>query len=221
MFLQRDQFIATTSDCVAICGGYYQGDSVHVGIYWQSEGERKIFHFLDPTRIHVEEVTDQKFEEYLFNPLHSFHPDHIPFLAALAEDVADNLVNAFVFRREGAYYDGASFAFDSGLFTGATAPEKYVNCAVFSFAVFKSLGYTLIDWDSWPSMVPAHADFLDAWLDSQAIPQAERGAYYAKTKALRGRHLFVSPSTVSRPSDFIENDPLASSFMLASFGVTV
>jgi hypothetical protein len=214
VLLTRDEFVLQNgNDCLAICGYYVQGDAVHVGIYWNSENEKRIFHFVNANKIPIEDANLSIFSNYYFSKISDFNIELLPVLAATAELVSENKLNDFSFNRVGAYYDGGKFEFHSGAFTGKTTAEKYVNCGVFAFAFLKTFDHTLIDWQSWPDVDRANLNFLENWLEKQAIPLEERHTYYNKTKIVRGKHILVSPLTKTQPSPYSENEPMAYNFI--------
>lgn len=210
MLQYRDAYLnATLTEGIAICGFYCGYDSIHVGLYWNSEGEKKVVHFLDGSNIPVQPVDIADFEFYMFNTVVDF-PDYLlPSISALSELISQNKMNGFIFNRVGVAYDGGTFTFDQGSYTGKTGPEKFVNCGVFVVALLNTYGYSLIDWVSWPNVDQAHLDFLTTWLTTNNIPANEWLPYYHKTKAIRGKHIIVSPSTQTHPSPYNEAHQLA------------
>ncbi|MBS1601163.1 MAG: hypothetical protein JST42_00750 [Bacteroidetes bacterium] len=208
MLRYRDQFLRDhAEDGVAVCGLYIRGDAVHVGLYWKTGQERKVVHFQAGDNIPVEEVTNPGFQVYLFNPIADFQNEFLPSIAALAELVSQNQLNGFVFNRVGIVYEGGKFDFQSGAFTGKTAAEKFVNCAVFLIALLKTYDYTLLNWESWPNLQPDHA--LELWLDHHQVPDEQKEPFYSMRKEIRGKHALVAPSTQSKPSEYVETDQMA------------
>lgn len=205
----RDTFIKNNREGIAICGRYYGSDAVHVGIYWNSEGEKRIFHFNDGDNIPVEDASLPKFTNYYFVEVPNFRNELLPLLAATAELVSNNQLNGFIFNRKGTCYDGGKFEYVNGAFTGKTTPEKFINCGVFAFAFLQSFGVTLIEWLTWPRIRAGSLTFLEDWLNAKSIHIPLRIHYYNKTRVVRGKHILSSPLTATQPSEFQENEPTA------------
>lgn len=202
----RQQVLNNNSD-IAICGVYCGNDSIHVGIYWNFEGEQKIFHFLNGQKIPIQDVQEDKFEKYLFNSLPNFPSFLLPSFISLAELISENQVNNFKFKREDVIYNGGKFEFNSGDFNSPEY-ERIINCGVFVVALLNTFDYALIDWQTWPNQLST--DYLNDWLLEMGIPQAEWSEYYSQVKQIRGKHIIVSPSTANKPSQYIEAENLSS-----------
>ena len=210
MLPYRDAFLTNNpNEGIAICGSHVGADAIHVGLFWNYEGETRVIHFLSGQNIPVQEVSDAPFANYFFNPIPDFPADLIPSLSALSELISQNQLNGFTFRRVGLLYDGGKFDFQTGAYTGKTPAEKYVNCAVFVIALLRTYDYILLDWDSWPNANPANRTFLDQWLNNSGIPARERQQYYNMTKEVRGKHVIVCPGTTTKPSPHMEAQTLA------------
>jgi hypothetical protein len=198
---------------LAICGVKVGGDNVHVGIFWRSEGEAKIIHFQNGNWIPVQEVTDHSFQSFLFNPIENFPSLLLPTLAGLAELISNNQLNGFIFNRVGVIFNGGKFEFQSGAFTGKSPVEKFVNCGVFVILLLNTFDHIILDWQTWPNVDPANLTFLDRWLNANGIAPAERHLYYNMTKAVRGKHVLVSPSTATQPSPYNEAEAAANALL--------
>jgi hypothetical protein len=196
-------------DGLAICGVHCPGDAIHVGIFWHSEGEKRIIHFQNGTNIPVEDLENPQFNHFFFNPIRDFPLDVLPSLAALSELISDNDENAFVFNREPVIYNGGKFHFPTGNYEAQSPVEKIVNCAVFVLALLNTYDYQLLDWNSWPNISEDNNAFLNSWLDHYNIPHDQRSAYYQMTKEVRGKHVIVCPDTRSSPSPYNEASVLA------------
>lgn len=215
MLPKRDDFLAALADdALAICGQYLGGDAIHVGIFLSSENERKIIHFQNGNNIPVENATDDQFVDYYFNSIEEFPSVLLPSLLALSELISQNLLNGFIFNRVGIVYNGGKFEYQSGIYTTQSTAEKFINCAVFSLALLNTFNHQLIDWASWPNTNPANRAFLDNWLAINNIPPENRESYYNQSKEIRGKHVLVSPSTVTRPSLYHEAHALAEEFII-------
>jgi hypothetical protein len=209
LLLHRDDFLNNNNEGLAICGVHFRNDTIHVGLFWNSEGEKKVVHFQNGNYIPVEDVTNALFQNYVFNSISDF-PNHLlPSLSAVSELISQNMLNGFIFNRVGVVYNGGKFEFQTGVYTTKSPAEKFVNCAVFVIALLKTFDYTLLDWDSWPNVSVANRIFLDTWLDDNNIPADQREAYYNQTKEVRGKHIIVSPSTQTKPSPYNEAQLLA------------
>ncbi|EKT3958622.1 hypothetical protein NTJ28_002638, partial [Flavobacterium psychrophilum] len=160
--------IIANGNKIAICGKHISNDSIHVGLYWNSENEQQIIHFLNGTNIPVDNANSNDFDGYLFNTIKNFPESLIPTLAALAELISENKINNLIFNRQGVIYNGGKFEFNSGNYI-VSPLEKIMNCGVFIIALLNTLDYKLIDWDSWPNQT--QNDYLDIWLTSKNIPQ--------------------------------------------------
>lgn len=216
MLPKRDDFLAAlTNETLAICGLYLGNDAIHVGIFWYSENEKKVVHFQNGNYIPVENVSENQFENYLFNPIPEFPTSLLPSLSALSELISQNLLNGFTFNRIGVVYNGGKFEYQSGIYTTQSTAEKYVNCAVFVIALLNTYNHQLIDWASWPNTDPANRAFLDNWLAINNIPAANKDSYYNQAKEVRGKHVLVSPSTTTKPSPFPEAQALAEELIIA------
>ncbi|RFS21436.1 hypothetical protein DVR12_16195 [Chitinophaga silvatica] len=210
MLPNREEFLTNyVNEGIAICGKYLGADAVHVGLYWNSEGEKKIVHFLNGNNIPIDNVEDPHFEQYLFCTISDFPSYLVASISALCELINQNRINGFEFERIGVSYDGGKFSFVDGSYTGKTGPEKFVNCGVFILALLNTYDYPLIDWENWPNVDLANLNFLTNWLNMNGIPQNQRQAYYNKTKAIRGKHILVSPLTLTKPSTFEETQKLS------------
>ncbi|RFM36036.1 hypothetical protein [Chitinophaga silvisoli] len=210
MLPYRDTYLANNkAEGIAVCGVYCQNDSIHVGLYWNYGGEKMVIHFLNGNNIPVQPVEAPDFAAYLFNTITNFPEFLLPSISAFAELISQNKINGFQFNRAGGMYDGGKFTFSDGAYTGKTWPEKFVNCGVFVIALLNTYDFQLIDWDSWPNVDPLHLDFLSTWLRYYNIPVAEWPLYYNKTRAIRGKHILVSPSTQTHPSRYTETHQLA------------
>lgn len=203
------EFATVQTDGLALCGLHCRGDAIHVGIFWNSEGEKRIIHFQNGKNIPVQDFDDRAFHSYFFNPLTNFPTALFPSLSALAELISTNSDNGFVFNREPVIYNGGKFSFPTGDYNAKCPVEKVVNCAVFVIALLNTYDYPLLDWNSWPDISPDSCTFLDAWLDYCKIPENRKGHYYKLTKEVRGKHVIVCPDTESAPSVFNDANPLA------------
>lgn len=198
---------------IAICGKHVINDAIHVGLYWNSENEKEIIHFLDGDNIPVTDANVVYFNDYLFNPIENFPENLLPSLAAIAELISENKLNNLSFNREGVIYNGGKFEFNTGNFVRPGA-ERIMNCGVFVIALLKTFDYILLDWNSWPNQI--NNNYLDDWLNSMSIPQTEWPNYYNQVKQIRGKHVIVCPSTNTKPSPFSEADSLAND-LIATF----
>lgn len=209
MLPHRDDFLNDNNEGLAICGVHLRNDAIHVGLFWDSEGERKVVHFQDGNNIPVEDVTNDAFQNYVFNSIPDF-PNHLlPSLSAVTELISQNKLNGFIFNRVGVVYNGGKFEFQTGAYTTKSAAEKFVNCAVFVIALLKTFDYTLLDWDSWQNVSLTNRTFLDTWLEDNNIYVDQRESYYNQTKEVRGKHVIVCPSTQTKPSPYNEAQGLA------------
>jgi hypothetical protein len=198
--------IIRSGNKIAICGKYVSRDTIHVGLYWNSEDEQKIFHFLNGNNIPVEDANNKAFNNYLLNPIENFPESLIPTLAAIAELISENKINNLIFNREGVIYNGGKFEFNTGNYN-VSPLEKIMNCGVFIIALLNTFDYTLIDWNSWPNQT--QTNYLDNWLLSQNIPNNEWSTFYNQAKTIRGKHIIVCPSTNTKPSSYKEAELLA------------
>jgi hypothetical protein len=189
-----------------ICGTHIQDDAIHVGIYWNYEGENKILHFLSGDNIPLEDI-GISFSGYMFNSIHDFEDDLIPSLSAVADLISNNSLNQFIFNKEGIVYDGGKFEIANGNYTISSESERVINCAAFVVAILNTYNYKLVDWSTWPN--PTQTTYLDTWLTNKGIPRSNWCNYYRQTKALRGKHVIVSPETISKPSIYDEANSLA------------
>lgn len=190
-----------------ICGCYNGGDSIHVGIYWKQGGEQKVIHFRRSNYIPLQNL-DNYFLDYLFNPINDFEKELIPSLAAVSELISENKINGFIFNKEQVIYNGGKFGFFLGDYQTSTQIEKIVNCGVFVTALLHTMDYVLLDWDSWPQSSDGSA-YLDLWLHKEGIPSEEFNLYYEQSKELRGKHILVAPSTLTKPSSYAEAEHLS------------
>ena len=85
--------------------------------------------------------------------------------------------------------------------------EKIMNCGVFIVALLNTFDFKLINWNSWPNQ--EQTDYLNHWLFLNNIPKSDWIFYYSQSKIIRGKHILVSPSTISKPSNFDDADFLA------------
>jgi hypothetical protein len=143
--------------------------------------EAKVFHFDSPKRILFEDATNEPFKEYIISYIVDFDYFLLPAISALANLISENKVNNFQFSREAVVYDGGEFIID-GTYSTKSEIEKYVNCAVFSFAFLKKFDCTLLDWESWPPAPKEKATFLENWFIDKGIPEKEKEYYYIFTK---------------------------------------
>nr|WP_315209071.1 hypothetical protein [uncultured Flavobacterium sp.] len=209
MVIYRDDYLIDEPN-VAICGKYAGGDAIHVGIYWNSEGENKIVHFINGTNIPVEDISLPKFQHYFFNRLIDFPEDLIPSLAGIADLISENKLNGLIFSKNSTVYNGEKFSFLNGAYDqNPTVGEKYINCGIFALALLNSFIPPILDWNSWPNIFPENPKFLDAWLIHYNIPVPLYPYYYNQAKEIRGRHIFTSPSTTTQPSTYNENEALS------------
>ncbi len=209
MLISQEAILNENDEGVAICGMHYGGDVIHVGLFWHSEGERKIVHFLNGANIPISDADNILFQSYFFNPVPDFKLPLLPTLSALCELISQNKLNGFIFNRVGVVYDGGKFEYLSGAYTAKTEAEKFVNCAVFVIALLNTFDYTLLNWATWPNVSSANRTFLDGWLDTNKIPVEQRESYYNQTKEMRGKHVIVCPNTQTKPSPYDEAQPLA------------
>lgn len=191
---------------IAICGAYFGNDSIHVGVYWNLDTEQKIFHFLSGQNIPIQDVQENDFENYFFNPLLDFPDFLLPSLISLSELISENQINNFKFKREDVIYNGGKFEFNSGNFN-APEYERIINCGVFVVALLNTYDYVLINWQTWPNQLST--TYLNHWLARVGIPQNQWSDYYIQVKQIRGKHIIVSPSTISKPSHYNDAEYLA------------
>lgn len=217
MLPARNEYLCISKDEeVAVCGLYCGKDAIHVGLFWNSEGEKKIIHFQNGKNIPVAYAAAHEFEDYYFNQIADFPKTLLPSLAALAELVSENKLNRFIFNRVGVVYNGGKFEYLSGSYQTKSAAEKFVNCGVFVIALLATFDYILLDWASWPDTKPANLTFLHHWLDVNGIPDPERPAYYRQTKELRGQHVLVCPGSSTQPCTYTEAE-LKANELIARF----
>lgn len=219
MLKSIEDFLAKEDNCLGICGVHINDDAFHVGIFWrwkdEKSNEAKIFHFQNGNYIPLEEASDPKFKPYYINYIPEFEIKDIPTLSAYASLISENRLNNFVFNKEAVVYNGGKFKRD-GTYLTKNASERFVNCAVFTFVFLISFGdYILLNWETWPNVEMDKLKFLDDWLDKNGIPAEERDAYYACTKALRGKHVIVCPTTKTKPSPYDEANKLADDLIAA------
>lgn len=209
MLTYRDEFTTTNVDFLALCGYHVSGDSIHVGLCWSLEDEKKIIHFLNGDNIPVQEFSDKRFENYFFVEIADFPVEYLPSISAISELISENEINGFKFSRSGSVYDGGIFEFSSGEYTGKTPVEKYINCAVFVLILLKTFDYELLNWNSWPDVREGQLFFLDEWLNHNGVTAGDKAKYYKLTKEVRGRHVFVCPFTATKPSLYHQVQPLS------------
>lgn len=210
MLPYRNDFLAALNkDALAICGLHIAQDAIHVGIFWNSENERKVIHFQTGNSIPVENVSNNIFQDYFFNIITDFPISMLPSLSALSELISQNKLNGFIFNRVGVIYNGGKFEYESGIYTTQSSAEKYVNCAVFVIALLNTYNYNLIDWNSWPNTNPQNLSFLNQWLNANNIPEENRESYYNQSKEVRGKHIIVSPNSNTKPAPYVEAQQLA------------
>ena len=104
---KRDDFIAKDNK-IAICGIHIGGDAIHVGIYWNSENEKKIFHFQNGNNIPIVDATHIDFQGYFFNPINDFPENLLPSLAAFSELISENKINNLIFFVTDTTHNGKS-----------------------------------------------------------------------------------------------------------------
>jgi hypothetical protein len=146
---------------IAVCGKYFGKDSVHVGLYWNFQNTKSVFHFLNGEKIPIQNADSNYFDDYLFNPIINFPEFLLPTLIAISELISENKLNGFVFNREGFIYDGGKFDFNSGNYV-VKPVEKIMNCGVFIVALLNTFDFKLINWNSWPNQ--EQTDYLNHWL---------------------------------------------------------
>lgn len=138
------------------------------------------------------------------------NPSLIPSLAALAELVSQNILAPFTFNRANVVYEGGKFEQATGGYVYTHTAERVVNCGVFTVGLLKTYDYDLINWDTWPAAPPVSSDpYLNHWFDANAVPHQEQEYYYRSAKAIRGKHIIVSPSTPTKPSPYPEAEMLS------------
>lgn len=191
---------------IAICGKHIKEDAIHVGLYWNFDDKKRIFHFLNGNKIPVQEADSSYFNEYFFNQIDNFPEFLLPSLIAITELISENKINNLIFNRDGVVYNGGKFEFNCGDFI-VTPIEKIMNCGVFIVALLNTFDFKLINWNSWPNQIKT--DYLNEWLSFNNIPQKDWDLFYSQTKIIRGKHILVSPSTISKPSNFDDADFLA------------
>ncbi len=209
---KRDDFIAKDNK-IAICGIHIGGDAIHVGIYWNSENEKKIFHFQNGNNIPIVDATHIDFQGYFFNPINDFPENLLPSLAALSELISENKINNLIFNREGVVFNGGKFEFNTGNYP-ATLQERIVNCGVFVIALLNTYDYSLLNWNTWPNQ--EETTYLNTWFQVNNIPQDEQDLFYNQAKKLRGRHVLVCPTTETKPSPYHQAEFLSQE-LLATF----
>ncbi len=200
---------------LSICGTHIENDSIHVGICWNYENDKKIFHFLNGEIIPIESFYENKFKNYFFNPIDNFYSDDIPSLVGLSRLISKNKINRFIFNKEGIIYDGGIFEFVSGNYNKTNKSSKIINCAAFVIALLNTLNYTLIDWESWPNSNLQQSDYLNIWLEENKIPKDEWEYFYNQSKKIRGKHVLVAPQANSKPAQFEETDRMANEFIFS------
>jgi hypothetical protein len=211
--ITKDEFI-NGDFLIAVCGVHVGGNAVHVGIAWKDdEGEKKVIHFLSGNDIPVEDLENSgrtDFSNYFFNPIEGFNSDLIPSLSALSELISVNSFNSFVFNRQGVVYNGGKFEMHTGNFRATHISERIINCGVFVIGLLKTYDYCLIDWNTWPDskVQSGQYPYLENWFSVNNIPSEQRQYYYNTAKEIRGKHVVVSPSTISKPSPYLEVLPL-------------
>jgi len=213
--INRDTFLKNASTEVAVCGRYYGGDTVHVGLAWidKDTNQEIAFHFQHPTHIPFDSLKGEEYSQYSFNKLIDFDLSILPSMSALCELISQNKLDSVIFNRNGVVYDGGKFT-STGDYSTKHISERIMNCAVFTIALLNTYDYQLIKWDSWPSGHDA-GPYLDPWFSAHEISGEIREHYYKTSKLIRGFHVLAAPSAKSRPATFEEVSPIANELLTA------
>lgn len=210
MLLNRDTFLLQDEKGISICGVYIPTrDAVHVGLYWNWDGEKKIVDFNAGDDIRVNEADIPMFRRFFFNKLRDFPDALIDSLTALAELVAANKINGFILQKEAPFYNGGKFEVTTGNFLDSSGAEKFINCGVFVVALLRTYDYHLLDWDTWPNAPAGLRIYLEDWLNSNSEPLTDRDPYYNQVKEVRGKHILICPNTETKPSPYDQSESLA------------
>ena len=189
-----EDFLKNTDEGIVITALYVDPprDSVHVGLFWNWDGDQEIIHFRTHNDIEIADISLDKFKPYHFSSLKDFPDKLIDSLIAVAELISENKLNQLILDLNSVIYKGGKFEISSGKFIIEHGSECFINCGVFVMALLETYDYHLIDWESWPSVTHlARSKYLDPWLDSINVPTSERGKYYNFNKEIRGRHIMA------------------------------
>ena len=210
----RNDFLPHCNEGIAICGVYVPDrDSVHVGILWNHNHEIKIIEFNATNNVIHLDAAHARYQNFYFSPITDFPQFSLPFFAALSDLIATNRLNGLQLNIENAIYNGGKFSLLTGNHITKSGAEKFINCGVFVMSLLKTFNYNLVDLDSFPVAIPGQRNYLDDWLNANHVPLLERDNYYNQAKEIRGKHILASQLTATKPSPYIEINPLAANLI--------
>ncbi len=182
-------------------------DSVHVGIFWNWDGDQEAVHFVSDNSVLLEKLSEKKFDSYWFTLLPDFEEKVIDSLIAVAEIISENKKIDLKLDLTSVVYNGGKFDLKSGDFLIDNKTETIINCGIFTIALLETYDYNLINWETWPCVTAStRSRFLDDWLDDMGVKKDKRGPYYNCNKEIRGMHILTSSESGNSKTEFSELD---------------
>lgn len=211
MLPYQNEFLTNDFVGVGICGKYIQhNDGIHVALFWSSEDQKKIIHFVSDNNILYQDIDDTYFREYAFNLIKDFPSSRLPSLTAICEVLSKNLLPKLTLSIDNVVYVDGKFDL-IGDFIINSDLERNINCGIFVIALLNSCNYKLIKYDSWPLVSDINKrKYLEDWLNLNGITtDADKQKYYNYNRELRGKEVLAAPLTKSKPSEYTEVLPIS------------
>lgn len=210
MLQNRDAYLATGPQGLAVCGVYVpSNDAVHVGLFCRKDAERRILEFNGTNQIIYLDPANRRYDDFYFCPIPDFPDEYLDSIIALFRVLGKNLLSDFKLMVTTPVFNGGTFEMPDGNFIATSNAEKFINCAVFVLAILNTYDYQLVDWDSFPELRDEQKAFLLDWLTYNNVPQHLHPICYRQSKALRGRHVLISPNTPGKPAIYAHIEPLS------------